>query len=382
MASRSKGWRWATRRGRRILIIDFLFTNTNGRPERYRKDAPVQMVTATASEARRLMAFAAEHGFVEFGSGTSSGSSATPVVASSKSTFKEFAEGMFESDFMPSYKPSTRRRYRDLLRQHVMAEVGGRRLDEIGANEYRAFAVKLKKAKVQSKGPLNLLRTVLRAAVSAEVLLAMPPLPGGLTRDSKKLPQAPGYEEVATQIAACPPWLQVAIGLAAYAGLRSGEIRALQVRHLDLKARRIHVELALSDDEVTTTKSGDERWAPIPEQLVPLLESARRLKLPTARLVVTPPGNTPTRQNLLNALRAAQRKHGLKGWTVHAFRHAFCSELVRRGVGVETVRVMAGHADLKTTARYLHAAQEDLVSATRALSEVGNSVVTGSDPVR
>jgi site-specific recombinase XerD len=89
-----------------------------------------------------------------------------------------------------------------------------------------------------------------------------------------------------------------------------------------------------------------------------------------------------TRQNLLNALRRAQRQHGLKEWTLHSFRHAFCSELVRRGVGVETVRVMAGHADLKTTARYLHAAHEDLVSATRALSGTGNSVVTGREPVR
>ena len=37
-------------------------------------------------------------------------------------------------------------------------------------------------------------------------------------------------------------------------------------------------------------------------------------------------------------------------------------------MGVETVRVLAGHEDLRTTQRYLHAERSDLVDAMETFS--------------
>jgi site-specific recombinase XerD len=37
-------------------------------------------------------------------------------------------------------------------------------------------------------------------------------------------------------------------------------------------------------------------------------------------------------------------------------------------VGVETVRVLAGHEDLRTTQRYLHSERSDLVDAMETFS--------------
>jgi site-specific recombinase XerD len=48
---------------------------------------------------------------------------------------------------------------------------------------------------------------------------------------------------------------------------------------------------------------------------------------------------------------------------VHALRHAFCSHLVRVGVGVEAVRALAGHSSIRVTNRYVHATGVDLRSA-------------------
>jgi len=50
-------------------------------------------------------------------------------------------------------------------------------------------------------------------------------------------------------------------------------------------------------------------------------------------------------------------------WSVHALRHAFCSQLVRVGTGVEAVRVLAGHSSTAVTNRYVHANAADLRGA-------------------
>lgn len=221
---------------------------------------------------------------------------------------------------------------------------------------------------MQLKGPVNLVKTVLRAAVALGVIPAMPTLPS-VIKESKKLLKAPSVPDVKAAIGAAPGWLKPALGLAAYAGLRSGEIRALEVRDVDLRAGHIHVRRAMSDDVVETTKSGAERLVPIPKQLVPILAEARRSKLPGARVVLTPKGHTPNRQRLLSALTATLRKANLPAWSLHSFRHFFCSELVRMKTGVEAVRRLAGHTNLATTARYLHATDEDLKAARDAFAQ-------------
>ena len=38
----------------------------------------------------------------------------------------------------------------------------------------------------------------------------------------------------------------------------------------------------------------------------------------------------------------------------HSLRHSFATRLMERGVPVETVRILLGHASLKTTQTYLH----------------------------
>jgi site-specific recombinase XerD len=49
-------------------------------------------------------------------------------------------------------------------------------------------------------------------------------------------------------------------------------------------------------------------------------------------------------------------------------RHYFVTELVRRGAGLEAVRLLAGHSKLEMTQRYAHATGDDLKVAIGRLA--------------
>ena len=214
---------------------------------------------------------------------------------------------------------------------------------------------------MQPRGPLNLLRTILGAAVELGALGTLPTFPA--TRASRKLPDAPSTIEVGAMLQHAKGWLRIAIALASYAGLRSGEVRALEVRDVDLPNARLHVRRALSEDEVTTPKSGNERVVPLFPELQAILTEVMRSKLPRARVVQNGEGKTPTRQAILTRLKATLARHELPQRSFHQLRHFFCSALVSRGASVEAVRLLAGHSNLATTQRYVHATGDELRGA-------------------
>jgi integrase len=341
------GLRKERRAGKTRWIIDFRYTDTDGRRQRFRRDASVQLRDPAYKEALQYMQRAMETGDPEVPT--------KPTVM----TFHDFVEERWKNFFLPRHRPATRERYEALLGQGIDDRFGPLRLDEIGAMEVRPYAVELQARGVQSWPHTSLVSAILRAAVEAGALKEMPKLPPH-GKKRRKLPDCPDIEEVeATLQVATPLWLKTAIALGVYAGLRSGEIRALEVCHIDLKRDLLMVKQALSANEVCSPKSGRERVVPIGPELRPILVEAIKDKLPHARVVLTTRGTTPSRQNLLSRLHRVQEKHGLQTRTVHQLRHAFCTWLLQHGADVELVRVIAGHEDIKTTSQYLHARVED-----------------------
>ena len=105
------------------------------------------------------------------------------------------------------------------------------------------------------EGPITLVRTVLRAAHESGCLDEMPAVPSGPSSVSRKLPSAPSSEDVEVMLRG-PGWLGVAIALAALAGMRMGEVRALEVRDIEFDQRHIVIRRAMSEDRSLTPKVG------------------------------------------------------------------------------------------------------------------------------
>ncbi len=130
----------------------------------------------------------------------------------------------------------------------------------------------------------------------------------------------------------------MAVALGALAGLRQGEVRALEVRGVDLKQGFITVRWALSENEPVAPKSGDERVVPIGAPLAEVFSQAMRGKLPAARVVLNTRGRTPSRRAVLSALKEIQRRHSLPPLpprSFHSLRHYFLTALVRGGANLE-----------------------------------------------
>jgi len=357
------GVRKVVRGGKPHWFIDFRFTDKDGVRRRFRRDASVQNYSAALSEAARLMKRAAETGTVEEAETT-----VTAKAEPAAMTYAKFVAGPFESLFMPRFRPATARRYRELHHQRVMAFFGKRPLAEIGAKDFRAFAARLHEDRVQTKGPITLVRSVLRAAHESGYLDEVPVCPSGLVSTSCKVPSAPSAEDVDVMLRA-PGWLGVAIALGALAGMRMGEVRALEVRDIEFDQHCIVVRRALSEDESLTPKSGAERGVPLAMSLEQRLREAVRDKLPRARVVLDDVGKTPRRQTVLHQFKRYLHRAGVKERSFHSLRHYFISELMRGGASAEAVRVLAGHSKLEMTQRYAHAVTADLRAAIDRLAK-------------
>lgn len=347
------GVRVERRNGRDILVIDFWYRTKDGRDKRHRRDARVQTKTAARSEADHLKRYAAEHGTVQ------------PPAA--VPTFESFVREQFVPLVMPGYTPATRERYdRLLFKEGVVAQLGAKRLDEIGARELMELH-----ACVRARGAIPrqhhiLVRGVLRTAVKLNVIARMPDLPNA-PKQSRKLPAAPPREVVEAALNGSKGWLQCAIALAFFATMRNGEARAFRVMDIDddVIAR---VRQAFSHDQVRSPKYGGDRAVPMHPRLKEILTEASRGKKPTDFVIQDERGRSPSRQRLYKAFVALQRRLGISPtWSFHQLRHAFGSHAVRAGANIEAIRELMGHKDLTTTTRYVHAVAKDKAGVILAL---------------
>lgn len=353
------------RRGVDRYAIDFTYVS-GGVRHRYQRDALIQTASAARAEAEERQRLALMTGDPSL---PHEREVVAPPAEPAMPTLRALYDETFVPVHLPRFRPATADRYRALTRQGIFEVLGDVPVDKIDITADRRFDAWLRQRKLQARGPRAFLRTLLKAAVEARIIPNMPEL-AELPPQSQKLPDAPTKHEVERTIACTSTtWLKIAVALAAYAGLRLGEVRALEVRDVDVRRKRITIRRALSGEiaEVVTPKSGHERVVPIATPLEALLTAAIAGKRRDQRVVQLPDGTTPRRQAVLRALGKVQEAHGLLRRSFHSFRHAFCSILIRGGASVEAVRVLAGHSKLDVTQRYVHAEADDLVDAIAKL---------------
>jgi len=160
--------------------------------------------------------------------------------------------------------------------------------------------------------------------------------------------------------------------VAAYTGLRRGELVALRWRDVRWAESVLVVERALSGTVEGTTKSRRARFVPLGEQALAALDHlSRRANFTSADDYVFAgvAGDRLDPSAVRRRYLAARDAAALPPLRFHDLRHT-AGTLLTRVLDPVTVRDVLGHADLKTTERYLHAIRASRLAdaATRAFT--------------
>jgi integrase/recombinase XerD len=159
-----------------------------------------------------------------------------------------------------------------------------------------------------------------------------------------------------------------AIFMLAYgAGLRVGEITALQVPDIDSERMLIHVRegktgprhVLLSPRVLAALRTYWRAARPVGPELFPGGRSQR-------------PGTHLTRESINRVLAKVASKAGIKKRVhPHLLRHCFATHMLETGANLRTVQVLLGHACIQSTTTYLHLSNAHLRATPSPIDLLG-----------
>jgi integrase len=141
--------------------------------------------------------------------------------------------------------------------------------------------------------------------------------------------------------------------LALNTGLRRGELLSLQWSDVDLEAKVITIQ-------ARNAKNGRQRHIPINAEALSVL--TRWTQQCDGQGVVFEPND------IKKGWGALLQEAKISNFRFHDLRHDFASKLVRKGVDLNTVRELLGHADITMTLRYAHLQPDGLAAAVAKLN--------------
>lgn len=172
------------------------------------------------------------------------------------------------------------------------------------------------------------------------------------------VPHPISEEDLEVLLTCAPQPMRAWLVLAAYMGLRCGEIARLRREHV-LDARQRPLLL------VHESKGGKSRLVPLPAVVVAELQP--HLRGQTGALWVTSKGGPTSAKYVSRTVSEQMRRLGLPG-TLHSLRHRYATRLYQQTRDLRMVQAMLGHSSVTTTQIYT---QFDAESAATAMTELG-----------
>lgn len=310
---------------------------------------------------------------------TEQGRGAWVAPSKGRTTLNEYAPAWLESRLTRKgerLRPKTRELYEGFLRLHILPALGEAQLHQLTTSRIRAWHTAL-----LANGPsqstaaksYRLLRTILNTAVEDGHLASNPCAVKGAgvePDEERPIPSIGAVDALAAEVA---PQMRLIVLLAAFVGLRRGEMLALRREDVDLLHRTVGVRLQRQEQKggghlIAPPKTdAGRRHLVIPASLVPEIEVHLDRWAgpgPDGYLFVGAKGG-PLRicvwQREWTRARAAL---GLDGVRLHDLRHVAGTLAASTGAGTKELMHRLGHASPRAALRYQHAtAQRDAAIA-------------------
>ena len=177
-------------------------------------------------------------------------------------------------------------------------------------------------------------------------------------------------------------------------GMRRGELAAVEWPDLDWDSGILEISKSLEETKaglrVKGTKSGETRRIKIPVEVLEVLREHKREQDRQRELFgpdyanlnlifAKPDGGYYSPDKLGTRIRAAMRKAGLTGVSLHSLRHSHASQLLSNGAPITAVSERLGHASPAITLSiYSHALPADNEAAAKLWNDAMADVIQAS----
>lgn len=292
--------------------------------------------------------------------------------------FKE-VRAIWQETCWTGLAPSTTARYGQVVRNYLEPEFGNLPITEMTREVVRRYFARLTR-EGKAPGTVRKVHTVLSAILSEAVELELLPanpctrmrgLPTVRTEEAVFL----NAEQVRTLAEATPQHYRLLVYMAAYTGLRAGELAGLRRKDVDLLRGVVQVRQALKQLDPPVfggTKTGKARTVTLPKFLRAMLTDHLAGSIPGGAgadaLVFTSPEGGILRHGLFMRrvwypTIKGNKKRKLKptlpaelhALRFHDLRHTCASLLIAQGAHPKIIQERLGHASITTTMnRYGH----------------------------
>lgn len=272
-------------------------------------------------------------------------------------------------------RPTTLKGYRSLLATRILPVFGDMPLTEMTLSDVKHWRASLDpRTEATNAAAYRLLRSLLQAAEEEELIDRAPPkVRGAGSARVRRIAKPASFDEIEVIIDAMPARLRLLIVLAAYVGLRQGELLELRRSDVDGLTGRIHVTRKV-DKDVTPGADGacsgcgrvisspktasGVRTVHVPPPFLPMLQKHLLEHAAAGPEGLLFPGDRTDHMSvrfLMDRYRPAREAAGRRDLTIHHLRHTALTIAGQHGATAAELQARAGHASQAAMAIYQHA---------------------------
>lgn len=299
--------------------------------------------------------------------------------------------------YLPNIEATTRTRYRNMIKTHIIPDLGHIPLKNLNATSIQGWVNDLHGKKNLSPKSVRNIFLNLKAALSKAVVLRMLPYN---PCEGVVLPKSVKYKATIYTVKEMNHLLDVARGtdmfipvlLATNLGLRRGEVLALRWEHIDFENAVVHIrENKVITEKGALTKAPKSaagiRDITLGSHVLAELKQAHArynrnklamgLAFKDSGLVFSQEdGGAYRPESLTRMWSRFLERHNLKRIRFHDLRHSCATALLEAGVDPKTVQMRLGHSDISMTLNiYAHCTQNMDRNAAQKLDNLFASAI-------
>lgn len=183
-------------------------------------------------------------------------------------------------------------------------------------------------------------------------------------KKSIQLPKVLSKEEMIRLIRAIDNVKHKTMIMLGYAcGLRVSEITRLSIADVDEDRRLLLIRRG---------KGKKDRVVSLSPVMIVMIREYIKEYTPEKYLFEGQRKNSPySIRSLESIIKTAKQKAGInKSGSMHMLRHSFATHLIEKGTDVVFIQKLLGHNNIKTTLRYLHVSNKDMLNILSPLEDI------------